>query len=72
MSGGFGGEVPKEKDDKLELNVNMTEVDKLIKKYKKINKFRKSSFYEVNRLDGKQTYVEKLINDFGIDEDAIS
>ena len=50
----------------------MTEVDKLIKKYKKINKFRKSSFYEVNRLDGKQTYVEKLINDFGIDEDAIS
>ena len=72
MSGGFGGEVPKEKDDKHELNVNMTEVDKLIKKYKKINKFRKSSFYEVNRLDGKQTYVEKLINDFGIDEDAIS
>ena len=72
MSGGFGGEVPKEKADKLELNVNMSEVDKLIKKYKKINKFRKSSFYEVNRLDGKQTYVEKLINDFGIDEDAIS
>ena len=72
MSGGFGGEVPKEEDDKLELNVNMTEVDKLIKKDKKINKFRKSSFYEVNRLDGKQTHVEKLINDFGIDEDAIS
>ena len=72
MSGGFGREVPKEKDDKLELNVNMTEVDKLIKKYIKINKFRKSSFYEVNRLDGKQTYVEKLIDDYGIDEDAIN
>jgi|TARA_B100001964_G_C14219956_1_gene594779 hypothetical protein len=71
MSGGFGESSPPLGDDELKLNVNMTEVDKLIKKYKKINKFRKTSFYEVNRLDGKQTYVERLINNYGIDDDAI-
>ena len=72
MAEGFGGSVSKEDDDELKLNVNMTEVDKLIKKYKKINKFRKTSFYEVNRLDGKDTFVERLLNDYGIDDDAIS
>ena len=71
MSGGFGESSPSLGDDELKLNVNMTEVDKLIKKYKRINKFRKTSFYEVNRLDGKQTYVERLINDDGIDDEAI-
>ena len=51
--------------------IKNAEIDKLIKQYKKINKFRKSNLYQVAKMDGKDTYVEKLVNDFGIDSEAI-
>ena len=68
---GFGGFTPKGEDKEVNLKIKNAEIDKLIKQYKKINKFRKSNLYQVAKMDGKDTYVEKLVNDFGIDSEAI-
>ena len=45
-----------EKDKELKVNISKTEVDKLIKEYKKIKKYRKSNLGQVKLLDkhGKQ------------------
>ena len=58
MSEGFGKE-------KLEVNlrVNTDEVDKLLKKYKRIKKYMKSPIYDVKVMDGTETYVTKLVEE---------
>lgn len=58
MSEGFGKE-------KIEVNlrVNTDEVDKLLKKYKKIKKYMKSPIYDVKVMDGTETYVTKLVEE---------
>jgi hypothetical protein len=71
MSEGFGGFVNEEKDKKLHLYIRNREVDKLIKEYKKIKKYQKSSLFEIEKLSGKETKVDKLINQYGIDSEAI-
>ena len=71
MSEGFKGFVRKEEDDELNLHLNKSEVEKLIKEYKKIKKYQKSSIYQVAKLSGKKTSIEKLIDKYGIDSEAI-
>jgi DNA integrity scanning protein DisA with diadenylate cyclase activity len=39
------------------------ELNKLIKKYKKIKKYTKSSIFEVKKMDGTEDYVSKLIEE---------
>ena len=39
-----------EEDDQLKVNISNTEVDRLIKKYKKIKKKEKSNFAQIQRL----------------------
>ena len=39
------------------------EVNKLIKKYKKVKKYMKSSLYQMKTLDGSETLVSGLINE---------
>jgi len=58
MSEGFGKE-------KIEVNlrINTDEVDKLLKKYKKIKKYMKSPIYDVKVMDGTETYVTKLVEE---------
>ena len=58
MSEGFGKE-------KIEVNlrVNTDEVDKLLKKYKRIKKYMKSPIYDVKVMDGTETYVTKLVEE---------
>ncbi len=49
---GFGGFVSKEEEGKeLKVNIPHAEVDKLIKKYKKIKKGRKSNLYQAKLLN---------------------
>jgi hypoxanthine-guanine phosphoribosyltransferase len=50
-------------NDKLKVVVNQDEVDKLLKKYKKIKKYIKSSMYAVKVMTGKETYVSQLIKE---------
>ena len=44
------GFVTKEEDEELKINISKDEVDKLIKEYKKIKKFRKSNLGQVKKL----------------------
>ena len=70
--GGFKGEAPKDKKDKeFVLNVNYNEIDKLIEEYKRIKKVQKSNMNEIQKLSGKKTEVERLIDNYGIDEEAL-
>jgi len=59
MSEGFGSK----KKVELKLEINQDEVDKLLKKYKKIKKYMKSSIYDVKVMDGTETYVTKLVEE---------
>jgi hypothetical protein len=71
MSEGFGGFVNEKKDKQLRLYIRNREVDKLIKEYKKLKKYQKSSIFEIEKLSGKDTKIDKLINEYGIDQEAI-
>jgi hypothetical protein len=71
MTEGFGGFVNEKKDKQLRLYIRNREVDKLIKEYKKLKKYQKSSLFEIEKLSGKDTKIDKLINQYGIDSEAI-
>lgn len=58
MSKGFG----KEKVN-LNIEINQQELDKLIKKYKRIKKYMKSPIYDVKVMDGTETCVSKLVEE---------
>ena len=61
MSTGFGSE--KLKDGKAVVIINDNEVDKLLKKYKKIKKYMKSPLFTVKTMDGTETVVSSLIKE---------
>ena len=61
MSTGFGGE--KLKDGKAVVIINDNEVNKLLKKYKKIKKYMKSPLFTVKTMDGTENYVSQLIKE---------
>ena len=56
MSEGFNG-------DKLEIAIYQDEVKKLLKKYKNIKKYQRSSIFKVKTMDGTETYVSELIKE---------
>ena len=70
MSEGFKGFTEKE-DRELKLNIRSSEINKIIKQYKKLKKFKKSSMHEITKLSGEETKIDKLINEYGIDSEAI-
>jgi len=67
MAAGFGGEGP----SKATVVINDDEVQKLLKDYKKIKKYMKSTLYEVKLMEGKEERVSKLLEEYGgdLDED---
>jgi hypothetical protein len=70
MSEGFKGFTDKE-DQELKLNIRTSEINKIIKQYKKLKKYQKSSIHEITKLSNKQTEIEKLVNEYGIDPEAL-
>jgi hypothetical protein len=56
MSEGFS-------EEKIEVEIYKDEVKKLLKKYKKIKKYQRSSIFEVKTMDGTETYVSQLIKE---------
>ena len=71
MSEGFGGFADSASDKKFRLYIKNREVNKLIKEYKKLKKYQKSSIFEIEKLSGQETKIDKLINEYGIDPEAI-
>jgi len=47
---GFGGSVPQDEGKELKVNVSKSEVDRLIKEYKKIKKSQKSNLGQVKKM----------------------
>jgi hypothetical protein len=56
MSEGFSKE-------NIEVSINKNEINKILKKYKKIKKYQRSPLFEVKTMDGTETYVSKLIQE---------
>lgn len=61
MSAGFGAE--KIKNGKAKVIINDEEVNKLLKRYKKIKKYMKSSLYTIKTIDGTEELVSSLIKE---------
>jgi hypothetical protein len=48
--------------------INDNELDKLIRRYKKIKKYMKSNLYEMKTLDGTETIVSELLEENNSDD----
>lgn len=71
MSEGFKGFAKPANDKELRLYIRKGEVSRLIKEYKKLKKYQKSSIFEIEKLSGIETKIDKLITEYGIDTEAI-
>lgn len=47
----------------VEVEMPKADIDKLLKKYKKIKKYQKSSLYAVKTMDGTENFVSSLIKE---------
>ena len=65
MALGFGGEI-ENSVSKATVVINDDEVQKLMKDYKKIKKYMKSSLYQVKTMEGTETRVKKLLDEYKI------
>lgn len=61
MSAGFGAEKPK--NGKATVIIDDNEIAKILKKYKKLNKYRRSSLFAVETMDGTENIITKLIKE---------
>lgn len=56
------------KESEIEQKINSIikedEVAKLIKKYKKLKKFRKSNLHVVNKIDGRKDIIQELMDEY--------
>jgi hypothetical protein len=64
MSEGFS-------EEKIEVAINKDEVKNLLKRYKKLKKYQKSSIFEIEKLSGKETRIDKLVNGYGANSESI-
>ncbi len=62
MSIGFGFDG---KEKKQGVKLNMEEVNKLTKEYKKLKKYMKSTMYELQTLNGSETVISELLDKYG-------
>ena len=61
MSAGFGAD--KVKNGKATVIINDDEIEKILKKYKKLNKYRKSSLFAVQTMEGTENIISQLIKE---------
>jgi len=71
MNKGFKGFSQPSKDKELKLYVRKSEVEKLIKEYKQIKKYQKSNIFEIAKLYDQETKIDKLLQEYGIDPEAL-
>ena len=66
--------MPEINDPQQDLNnysVDMKEMKKVMKKYKKMKRYMKSSMYEINKLSGKKTFIDKLVDEYGENPNSV-
>jgi hypothetical protein len=63
MSKGFGN---LDKKDEYVGMINSTEVDKVLKRYKKIKKYMNSPFFELNRINGTEKILKELMDELDV------
>jgi hypothetical protein len=64
MSAGFGGDPNQGRLGKdLNINVNLDNIDIVLKQYKKIKKYQKSNLYAIKSMDGTEEIVSSLIKE---------
>lgn len=61
MSVGFNS--PKG-DGKARIDVNIDAVNKVAKQYRKLKKYMRSPLYEVKTLDGTETTIKSLLDEY--------
>lgn len=61
MSAGFENDKSRKK---VKVSLNEQELDKLIKKYKGLKKYMKSSLYHVKVMDGTEEVVSELLEEY--------
>ena len=52
----------------LNVKVQKAEIDKIIKKYKKIQKYRKSSLFAVQSMDETEDMISKMVDELTNDK----
>ena len=52
--------------------VDMSEMKKVVKKYKIMKKYMKSTMSELNKLSGKKTFIDKLVDKYGENPNSVS
>lgn len=64
MSAGFGGDPNQGRLGKdLNIQINLDNIDNVIKQYKKIKKYQKSSLYAIKTMDGTEDIVSSLVKE---------
>ena len=52
----------------LNVKVSNEEIDKIVKKYKKIQKYRKSSLFAVHSMDETEDMISKMVDEITKDD----
>ena len=52
----------------LNVKVSKAEIDKIVKKYKKIQKYRKSSLFAVQSMDETEEMISKMVDELMNDD----
>ena len=50
-------------DFDVEFDMKKEDVDRLLKKYKKLKKYQKSSLYTLKKMDGTETIITQLVKE---------
>ena len=50
-------------DLNVEFNLPIEDIDNLLKKYKKIKKYQKSSLFAVKSMDGTEKIISKMVQE---------
>jgi N-acetylglutamate synthase/N-acetylornithine aminotransferase len=64
MSAGFGGDPNQGRIGKdAKITIDLDNIDIVLKQYKKIKKYQKSSLYAIKSMDGTEEIVSSLIKE---------
>lgn len=64
MSAGFGGDPNQGRIGKdAKITIDLDHIDVVLKQYKKIKKYQKSSLYAIKSMDGTEDIVSSLIKE---------
>ena len=64
MTAGFGGQGKENRIGKdAKITIDLDNIDIVLKKYKKIKKYQKSSLFAIKTMDGTEDIVSSLIEE---------